>query len=365
MKKHFFYRKKVERYLDEKDFNSPILKENGITGGDTFAVETNSTDINHPPYYAFDNNSNTYWSASNKPSYLTFYNPKPLKVNKLEWDYGKWGYGGYNPAKLEIWVSNDNSSWELLTTKFTDDGKITVDLSDNEKFYNYYKINIFDNTASNTNINIIALRIFGIEKINKKYVANKTYAKLEYVPKFYKYQYQDFVPPKLTDYKDGDNFSVYWEGSGGYGDYAWKMFDGNPSTFGRGKNSSPPPIVIYNHYPLKITRLSVQNISDLRFGALVFRILGSNDGVNFTEVQTFTGIQQIRNYELVLNELNNKNYYKYYQFYLSNNFGICVQEITITGQERYSVPTSAEDYDYFINIPRVKLFNNNEEEEWN
>ncbi len=365
MKKHFLYIKKVERYLDEKDFDSPILKENGITGGDTFAVETNGESSGHEAFHAFDGDKTTTWYATQKPADFIFYNPEPLKVTKLEWLYIiAYPYGGYNPSQLIVYGSDNKMTWEFLTDTFTDDGKITVDLSNNAKFYHYYKIHLIQNTASNTGENIRELTIYGREKIDKKVIVPKTYAKVEYVPKFYKYQYQDFVPPKLTDYKDGNNFSVYWEGSGGYGDYAWKMFDGNPSTFGRGKNSSPPPIVIYNHYPLKITRLSVQNISDLRFGALVFKILGSNDGVNFTEVQTFTGIQQIRNYELVLNEVTNKNYYKYYQFYLSNNFGICVQEITITGQERYSVDATAEDYDYFINIPKVKLFNNNEEEEW-
>ena len=56
-------------------------------------------------------------------------------------------------------------TWEFLTDTFTDDGKITVDLSNNAKFYHYYKIHLIQNTASNTGENIRELTIYG--KIQK------------------------------------------------------------------------------------------------------------------------------------------------------------------------------------------------------
>ena len=139
MKKHFLYRKKVERYLDEKDFDSPILKENGITGGDTFAVETNGESSGHEAFHAFDGDKTTTWYATQKPADFIFYNPNPLKVTKLEmYIY----YAGYNPVGFTLYGSDDKNHWEILDFNFTDDGQrtYTFDLSTNNKFY-HYKLN--------------------------------------------------------------------------------------------------------------------------------------------------------------------------------------------------------------------------------
>lgn len=67
-------------------FEIPILTSNGTMGGDSFAVSASSylNDASQA-FYAFDSSgSSTYWhSASGFPSWIQFYNPEPLSVEKL------------------------------------------------------------------------------------------------------------------------------------------------------------------------------------------------------------------------------------------------------------------------------------------
>ena len=87
------------------------------------------------------------------------------------------------------------------------------------------------------------------------------YAKVEYVPKFYKYQYQDFVQPKLTDYGvlGGDNFACAV--SGVYSNfYGWKAFDEDENTSWQSNETSTANtfLTFYNPKPLKITEIKAR-----------------------------------------------------------------------------------------------------------
>lgn len=79
---------KYYKYVYE-DWTQPVLSANGTMGGSSFAVSASSEyDTARPAYGAFDgvtgnDSANCWHSGSGFPSWIQFYNPKPLKVTKL------------------------------------------------------------------------------------------------------------------------------------------------------------------------------------------------------------------------------------------------------------------------------------------
>lgn len=90
-------------------------------------------------YYAFDNNSNTYWLPNDnvKKAYLRYDFTKEVCVNKIEivCDYG------LNPTAIQVLfqASNDGSNWANLTSFGSSAGR-TVYTFNNENNYKYYRI---------------------------------------------------------------------------------------------------------------------------------------------------------------------------------------------------------------------------------
>lgn len=128
-----------------EDFNYPTLSSNGTMGGSSFAVNAED-DGSHPAYYAFDNNSNTYWRYGASSGSFTFYNPEAIIVNQILYS----PYYSY-PTAGEIRGSNNGSNWTTITS-FTNDvnSTFTIDLSSNNTAYKYYQIYI-----SSVNMDVI------------------------------------------------------------------------------------------------------------------------------------------------------------------------------------------------------------------
>jgi len=121
-----------------KTFNRPNLTSNGTLGGDNFAVESSGYLSYYEPYCVFDNTSN-YWWTSTTNSTITFYNPKPLKVNNLKITYYS-DSTSYWARNIIVQGSNDNNNWnDLGTFTYVAGQQRTLNVNSN-KFYKYYRL---------------------------------------------------------------------------------------------------------------------------------------------------------------------------------------------------------------------------------
>ena len=120
-----------------EDFNYPTLSSNGTMGGSSFAVNAED-DGSHQAYYAFDNDSNTYWRYGSQSGSITFYNPEEIIASQIIYT----PFYSY-PTAGEVRGSNDGTSWSTITS-FTNDSinEFTIDLSTNKTAYKYYQIYI-------------------------------------------------------------------------------------------------------------------------------------------------------------------------------------------------------------------------------
>lgn len=171
------YMAKLYNNIQGKDlpFVQPVLSANGTMGGNYFAVSASSEySSSYQAYMAFDSSTSSEWATqgTHNPSWITFYNPNPLNVTLLTMRNrtSTEAFTGGN-----IYGSNDNSTWELLTAYInsttTANATWTIDLSSNTNYYNYYKIEGTSFTGTNqgfTNIAITATyqtkHIFCIEE---------------------------------------------------------------------------------------------------------------------------------------------------------------------------------------------------------
>lgn len=169
--------------------------------------------------------------------------------------------------------------------------------------------------------------------------------------KYYKYQYNSWTQPSLTS--NGvftvDDFAVQ-----GY-DTLWKAFDYDKST-----NVTPQTTttsqVWFNKNPLKIAQLEIATGAvDGYHGAKQFSLYGSNDYSNWDLITT----QDTTNRSQVLTtyEINSNSYYKYHKFTTNSSTYIwtVLATINIIGEERVTVESTEEDYDFYKDFHTYKL----------
>ena len=121
----------------------PNLTTDGTLGGDSFAVAADTTWSGYPIYQAVDGDDSTRWLAAKNStnSSFIFYNPKPLKVTKINVTKQHTDSGIYASAG-DVYGSNDNSNWYKLGsfTGGTYNNGFSCDLSSNNKAYKYHRI---------------------------------------------------------------------------------------------------------------------------------------------------------------------------------------------------------------------------------
>lgn len=140
-------------YNQDISFEQPALAANGTLGGKYFACfassEYNAT--NNPAWKAFNGitsdltTTNTYWCSSGiaTEQYIGFYNQTALNVTALRLYNQQHDSGNGVIASGKIQASNDNVTYTDLTTfnnNTFENEYIDIDLSDNEDYYNYYRI---------------------------------------------------------------------------------------------------------------------------------------------------------------------------------------------------------------------------------
>lgn len=143
-------------------FDQPVLTENGILGGNTFAVTQSSAqvDANITHYACYATNPNKErWQADNTkslPQSITYYNPKPITLSRVVFSNIAISSGEANYLFKDFTLSgsNDNSTWTTLlstTNTHTSDYDTTVeygfDITTNIPF-TYYKLTVTSNQGS-------------------------------------------------------------------------------------------------------------------------------------------------------------------------------------------------------------------------
>lgn len=244
----------VLRPNSEATFTQPKLTNNGSMGGDSFAVDsssygaTTSSDAK-PAWGAFDESQTTYWRASSTTAWITFYNPKPLRVNAITVTPF---YSAILTAGLE--GSNNNSDWVTLGTG-TPNGTnaFTIKTNSTRVAYKYFRLNLTSSTASSQdrvhirNIAINAKEVLDVQAV--KYLANNTIN-----PTI------EFIQPTLTANGTigGTSFAV--GSSDAYGqELAYRAFDGIVTNQWSSNNTVPARLRWYNPKPLFISKLTVTN----------------------------------------------------------------------------------------------------------
>lgn len=135
-----------------EDFVQPVLTSNGIMGGSSFAVSKDSSFPDYYAYTAFDGNDSGWGCLfATNDGYLEFYNPDALIVTSLTIsNYGGDSHGVRAISSGYVQACNDGVSYKTIK-EFTNDvltgsASWSIDLSDNNTPYRYYRI---FSTASN------------------------------------------------------------------------------------------------------------------------------------------------------------------------------------------------------------------------
>lgn len=115
-------------------------------GGNSFAVNQSSTYNNMQAWNVF--NTTSFWhSAEGTPQWLSWYNPKALKIDSLSFSVGNGGNYPDTPKNYAIQGSNDNTNWTTVyeninTATSPIPLKLNIDLRNNPnrvfKYWRYY-----------------------------------------------------------------------------------------------------------------------------------------------------------------------------------------------------------------------------------
>lgn len=135
-RKHNYYK------YQYRTFSQPVLTENGLLGGGTFAVSGDVTDPIYQPYQAFDGTDPAWIAQLPSPEYI-IYNPNPLKISKITVVNPVNFANAYAVTSGSVYGSNNNSNWTLLTNfqnSVTGNGQVwSIDI-ETDKYFRYYKI---------------------------------------------------------------------------------------------------------------------------------------------------------------------------------------------------------------------------------
>lgn len=85
-------------------WTQPVLASNGTMGGESFACASSNGDA----YKAFDSSSSSYCNGLNTNTWLSWYNPIPLKISSIEINSS--GNGNMQRSGI-LQYSDDNTNW--------------------------------------------------------------------------------------------------------------------------------------------------------------------------------------------------------------------------------------------------------------
>ena len=357
----------------EKDWTQPIATTYngsdvnsafGVLGGDSFAVLGDSYwDSRVYLWKAFDGvsaGSNFWQTGAGGNHWVKWYNPIALKVSSIK--IYNISSASYNVAGGSIYGSDNGINWKLLHT-FT--GNQTVNAIQDvavlaNRAYKYWKIE-FTNT-SQLSISELQINATTVEhkwqecnkseydqlsNDNRKIVTDifKAFAKNKLCKR--RAEVMNFTQPILSSAGTlgGNSFAValYATTVAGHLTNISTCFNGQTDTNNVSNTNgiyvpASCEIVIYNPIPLNIKKFILSQGAPNAYGGLhAGTIYGSNDGVNWQVVGTYSGLtanaSTITEY---INLPNNTGYYKYYKIAntTGGTHGVVVKEITLTATQK-------------------------------
>lgn len=353
------------------DFNVSPLSSNGTLGGGSFAVSAND-DGSHYAYYAFDQNSDTYWRYGASSGSFTFYNPEAIIVNQILYS----PYYSY-PTAGEIRGSNNGSDWTTITS-FTNDvnSTFTIDLSSNNTAYKYYQIYISSVNRDVIHCSEIQIKVKG-KDIN---ATSHTIYPLTKDLLFYERSNElgnlvnyvdngDAVDIKLYNTKTKivktynrpnvssngtfgvDDLSVQVDSTPDSNYPAWKVFDGiTNSGFWHANSNSSHWIKWYHAIPIKISKLKIFNGNYSSYSIRTYTLSGSNDNSSWVELTSGTN-NNTSDWSGWYINVNSNNAYSYYKLDCTSQSGtyLYICEIQIEGE------TVQENQDLYMFAPDENL----------
>lgn len=116
--------------------------------------------------------------------------------------------------------------------------------------------------------------------------------------------------------------------------------------------TNPQYIIVYSKNSLNIKSITFyQMTQETYYYIKAITIQGSNNGSDWTDLQTWTSNSYVANFTVDLS--SNLEYYNYYRFYITNrayydssNAYLMIQEISMTGTQ--AVESTESDYDFYV-----------------
>ena len=369
--------RRQRKYYKYKDWSQPVLADSGVMGGDSFAVAQSSSYNSQDFWHLFASTPSQWHANSGNPSWVSWYNPNPLKVSKL--------YFAEHPsgqiASGIIQACDDNSSWVDILS-FSNSSKtdaFEVDLSSNDKGYKYWRIYItavYYQSGSNwyalINKGFMITAQESVEVLDKNNYDyhvdnNKLYNLVKRHRKYYKYDERVFEQPVLTanGTLGGDSFAVASNVVQYSGHDVFKLFN-NDTAYGFHslQGTVTGYIDLYDPNPLKITNILVNNQNaggSANRASTAGTIYGSNNGSDWELITSYTNTVQGINAQWNIDLSSNNKYYKYYRLE-STACGTggywTIGEITLTAQEKVAVEINVGGEDVWENWKQPILSSN-------
>lgn len=196
----------------------------------------------------------------------------------------------------------------------------------------------------------------------------KLYAIKQTVRKYYKYVDTPWIQPVATGNYDnnplkvfgelgGNNFAVlvdsYWDARV----TAYRMFEVSTSWWQTASGTSHF-VEFYNPNPLKVSNISITNISASGYNSTGGTVYGSSDGITWTTIKTFTSITTVSTtWNIDLS--SNTNVYKYYKVDFTSPQQMAILNFNVTAIQQTAVEATQDDYDFYKDEEVYKLIKAN------
>lgn len=292
-------RKKYYKYNDV-NWTQPVLTSNGTWSGSSFATTQNAyyteNDGRKQEAWRMFSSSNTEeWQindvSTSKTYWASWYNPKSLKIKKLQVVNASGVNGQYSPAKLVLEGSNDNSSW---TTLGTTNNSNTTALATwdatiiSTGWYKYYRIVVTPRVGTAVMVN--KLKITALERN----VINGTASDYSYIENqnYVLKHYKSWTQPVLTS--DTSHGTLTTSGYSGSNQAPWRAFDGIIGGTNKyfANSASSAYIDWHTPEPIKISSCKIYTTTETgylnRFPQTI-KIYGSDTGSSWVQIGSLSG----------------------------------------------------------------------------
>lgn len=357
-------RKKYYKYNDV-NWTQPVLTANGTMGGSSFACTqsdyyTENDGRKQEAWRMFSSSNTEEWQindvSKSKTYWASWYNPKPLKITKLQVVNAANTDSQYSPATLVLEGSNDNSSWTTLGT--TNNSNVTANSTwdatiSSTGWYKYYRIVVTPRSISAVMVNKLKITALERNVINGtasdySYIENQNYVLKTHTP---------WTQPVLTS--DTSHGTLTTSGYSGSNQAPWRAFDGIIGGTNKyfANSASSAYIDWHTPEPIKISSCKIYTTTETgylnRFPQTI-KIYGSDTGSSWVQIGSLSGYSAPASGGSVTVNCNATKAYAHTKFEFGPVFSgavgnIAVAEIVITasvGSNNYSLNRSKENVIY-------------------